>query len=74
MSTPQSNYAGIWLYPGQGRGEQFTHDEPGYDHPHAEGTTPMRHVVVEQEGEQVGLWVPATWSDDQAREALQTDW
>ena len=50
MSTPQSNYAGIWLYPGQGRGEQFTHDEPGYDHPHAEGTTPMRHVVIEQEG------------------------
>lgn len=74
MSTPQSNYAGIWLYPGSGRGEHFTHDQPAYDHREADATTAMRHVVIDQDGEQVGLWIPADWSDDQAREALQSNW
>lgn len=74
MSMSQGNYSGIWLYPGSGRGEQFSHHESGYDHPESGGTTPMRHVVLVQGGDEVGVWVPVSWTDDQAREALETNW
>ena len=68
-------YSGIWLHPGTGRGEQFTHSEADYDHPEGgDGTIPMRHVVLERSGEKTGLRVPASWTDEQAREALESDW
>lgn len=74
MSISPGRYSGIWLYPGSGRGERFTHDQPDYDHEESEASTAMRHVLLDQDGEQVGIWVPATWTDDQAREALETNW
>ncbi|MFD2649066.1 hypothetical protein ACFSX5_14855 [Devosia albogilva] len=74
MSMSQGEYSGIWLYPGSGRGEPFSHHEADYDHAEPGGTTPMRHLVLNQHGERVGVWVPASWTDDQAREALETNW
>lgn len=76
MSEAKTHFLGTWLLEGQGQGQDFSHHSDQYDHAHADGSgsTAMRHVMVEQEGQKVGVWVPSDWSDDQAREALETNW
>ena len=78
MSAPEEKFTGVWLHQGDRRGEDFSHTADQYDHGGEEsgstGATPMRHIYVDQDGSKVGVWVPADWSEDQAREALQTNW
>lgn len=77
MSNPKADYTGRWLHQGDWHGKEFSHELPEYEHdesPDAPGATPMRHAHIERDGKQVGVWVPASWSDDQAREALETNW
>ena len=76
MSAPQNQFTGTWLDAGPQRGQQFTHAEAEYDHAQegGTGTTAMRHAYVQQNGQTVGVWVPAEWSDEQAREALESNW
>lgn len=76
MSAATQEFTGIWLDAGARRGTDFSHAEDQYDHREAEseGSTPMRHAFVEQEGGRVGVWVPASWSDEQARQALESNW
>ncbi|QQR40919.1 hypothetical protein [Devosia rhizoryzae] len=76
MSAADNQFTGTWLDAGRQRGQQFSHTHSQYDHAEegASGSTPMRHAHVEQNGEKVGVWVPADWSDDQAREALESNW
>ena len=77
MTAPNETYTGRWLHHGDWHGKEFSHELAAYDHdesPGAEGRTPMRHAMVEREGGTVGVWIPADWTDDQAREALETNW
>ncbi|WP_189423944.1 hypothetical protein [Devosia pacifica] len=77
MSNSKDSYTGKWLHSGDRKGKAFSHEHAEYDHdesPGASGVTRMRHAVVEQEGQQVGVWVPADWTDEQVEEAMATDW
>lgn len=77
MSAPEEKYAGRWLHHGERQGKQFDHELPEYEHdesPAASGTTPMRHAMVERNGDKVGVWIPADWSDEQAAKALESNW
>jgi hypothetical protein len=77
MSIAQEKFTGRWLHHGDWHGKEFSHELAEYEHdesPGATGATPMRHAHLEREGKQVGVWVPASWSDDQAREALESNW
>jgi len=70
-------FTGIWLHEGDWRGKDFTHELSEYDHdehPGGQGSTKMRHALVEQEGRQVGIWVPVGWSDAQVKQALESNW
>ena len=76
MSASDNQFTGTWLHTGRQQGQQFSHDKSEYEHGagEASGATPMRHALVEQGGQQVGVWVPADWTDDQARAALESNW
>lgn len=77
MSAPADIFTGRWLHHGDWHGQEFSHELAEYDHdesPGASGTTAMRHAVVESNGTSVAVWVPAHWSDEQAREALDSNW
>ena len=74
MSDHKIDFSGTWLHSGERRGQDFSHHSGQYDHEDADGTTAMRHALVEQEGQKVGVWVPSDWSDEQAREALESNW
>ena len=77
MSATEGKYTGLWLHHGEWQGKEFSHELPEYhhdEHPGAEGATQMRHAEVESDGTKVAVWVPADWSDDQVREALQSNW
>lgn len=77
MNETKQNYTGKWLHTGDWQGKDFSHELTEYDHdenPGGIGSTKMRHATVHQEGQQVGVWVPAEWTDEQAREALTTNW
>lgn len=34
----------------------------------------MRHALIERDGTSVAVWIPADWTDQQAREALENNW
>lgn len=74
MDHPAQNFTGIWLHEGDRQGSDFSHEQSAFDHTDEAATTAMRHAVVEREGKPVGVWVPASWSDEQAREALESNW
>lgn len=76
MSAADNQFTGTWLHSGTQKGQQFTHHQSQYEHGAEEssGATPMRHALIDQDGKQVGVWVPADWTDDQARAALETNW
>ena len=77
MSASKQNYSGKWLHAGNWHGKDFSHEFAEYDHdehPGGAGATKMRHVTVEQDGQAVGVWVPADWNDDQVRSALNSNW
>lgn len=67
-----NEFTGRWLSQGERHGTDFTHSSSEYEH---DGEySPMRHAYVEQEGTRVGVWVPASWSDEEARAALESNW
>jgi len=74
MTDPKIHFLGTWLHSGERRGQDFSHHSDQFDHEDDEGTTSMRHAFIEQEGQQVGVWVPSDWTDDQVREALESNW
>ena len=77
MSAPDVNFTGRWLHTGDWQGKEFSHELAEYHHdesPGATGATPMRHAEIDREGKTVGVWIPADWTDDQAREALESNW
>jgi len=80
MSDADQNFTGIWLHNGSRQGQAFSHTANNYDHSDDNesqaptGSTRMRHVFVEQDGQKVGVWVPESWSEEEAREALETNW
>ena len=82
MTTKTDDFTGIWLHEGERRGQAFSHTQGNYDHAH-EGadeasqqppSTAMKHITVDQEGRSVSVWVPADWSEEDARKSLETDW
>lgn len=77
MTETKGKFAGRWLHHGDWHGKEFSHEMPEYDHdesPGSSGATPMRHALIDRDGSKVGVWVPADWTDEQAREALETNW
>ena len=75
MTDITSNFTGRWLYTGERQGKDFSHQAAEYHHAEQSGpSTKMRHAIVEQEGQQVGVWVPSDWTDDQVRDALTSNW
>lgn len=77
MSEIKDGFVGKWLHHGDWHGRDFTHALPTYDHdesPGPDGATQMRHAVLETGTGLVGVWVPARWSDEQALEALESNW
>lgn len=77
MSDNQQNFTGKWLHTGEWQGKEFSHELADYDHdehPGGTGATKMRHATVDQEGQKVGVWVPADWTDEQAASALENNW
>ena len=82
MSNADENYTGIWLHEGERRGQAFSHNEARYYHPSAgqldqppaAGAGRMKHVFIERDGSQLGVWVPESWSEEEARTALETNW
>lgn len=77
MTDEDEKFAGRWLHHGEWQGKEFSHELPEYDHdesPGNNGSTQMRHAFIDREGSQVGVWVPADWTDEQAREALEANW
>jgi hypothetical protein len=74
MNDSKVHFLGTWLAEGNRRGEDFSHHADQYNHDHGSGTTPMRHALVEQDGQTVGVWVPKDWTDEQAQEALNSNW
>lgn len=77
MTDTKEKFVGRWLHHGDWQGNQFSHERPRYDHdesPGGGGSTPMRHALIERDGSKIGVWVPAHWSDQQAREALEANW
>lgn len=76
MSSAETEFTGRWLHEGDRKGQDFTHSAAHYDHPESEGasTTRLRHTYVNQEGRQLGVWVPDHWSEEQVTEALETNW
>ena len=77
MSVSTDKFTGRWLHHGDWHGKDFSHELAEYHHdesPGASGATPMRHAVIEHDGNQVGVWVPTSWSDDEVNEALKSNW
>lgn len=77
MSETKQGFTGKWLHTGDWHGKDFRHELSEYDHdehPGNTGATKMRHATIDQEGQQVSVWVPADWSDEQVRKALATNW
>lgn len=77
MTNSNEKFAGRWLHHGDWNGKEFSHEMPEYDHdegPGGEGSTPMRHALIECDSSKVGVWVPAHWTDQQVREALEANW
>jgi len=77
MSDIEQKFTGRWLHHGDWNGKDFSHVLAEYDHdesPGAEGATRMRHAHLEQEGQQMAVWVPADWTDEQVRQALESNW
>ena len=77
MNEDQGKFAGRWLHHGEWHGKEFAHEMPEYDHderPGGVGSTAMRHAVVNQMGSNVSVWIPASWTEEQAREALENNW
>lgn len=77
ISKPEQNFTGKWLHSGDWQGKDFSHEFAEYDHDEHPGTrvaTKMRHATVEEEGQQISVWVPADWTDDQVKEALTSNW
>ena len=77
MSVLEQGYTGKWLHEGEWRGKEFSHELAEYHHdesPGAEGATPMRHVTLDRDGKMVGVWIPADWTDEQALQALDSNW
>ena len=77
MTDNKGQFAGRWLHHGDRHGEEFSHEKPEFEHdgsPGDDDPTPMRHAFIERDGSKVGVWVPADWTDEQAREALETNW
>jgi hypothetical protein len=76
MSAPNEAFTGIWLHDGDTRGHNFSHAEAQFDHAGEESnaSTRMRHALIDQNGTQVGVWVPEHWSEEQVRQALETNW
>ncbi|SFV36160.1 hypothetical protein SAMN05216456_2357 [Devosia crocina] len=70
MNDNEQRFTGKWLQDGDRRGSEFSHDAAEFDN----DETTMRFVTVEQDGQQVSVWAPADWTDDQVREALTTNW
>ncbi|WP_108461546.1 hypothetical protein [Devosia naphthalenivorans] len=76
MSATEGKYTGLWLHHGDWEGKEFSHELAEYhhdEHPGAVGATEMRHAVVEHDGAEIAVWVPAHWSDEQARQALESN-
>lgn len=77
MTDTTGKFAGCWLHQGAWHGTEFSHEMPVYDHdknPGDNGPTLMRHALIDRDGSKVGVWVPAEWTDEQAREALEANW
>jgi len=83
MSSSDHKYTGVWLHEGSRRGQAFTHSDAEYHHAEDPqdtgnqqpgGATRMRHVHVDQEGSKVGVWVPEGWSEEETRQALESNW
>tara|TARA_R110002020_G_scaffold161283_7_gene346247 strand:+ start:687 stop:920 length:234 start_codon:yes stop_codon:yes gene_type:complete len=77
MTDSEGKFAGRWLSHGERLGTEFSHEKPDFENegnPDDSGATPMRHAVIDRDGSKVGVWVPADWTDDQAREALEENW
>jgi len=77
MSDSQADFTGRWLHDGDWKDKDFTNALPDYDHdeaPGTEGTTAMRHTIVESRNGPVAVWIPSHWSDQQACEALEENW
>lgn len=77
MPQVPTEFIGRWLHEGDWKGKEFSHALPHYDHdeqPGGTGATAMRHTLIAHDGDSVGVWVPAHWTDDQAAEALSENW
>lgn len=77
MSAKDQDFTGRWLHQGEKFGQDFAHSSADYapkEGEGSEGEVPMRHVHVEREGGKVGVWVPAGWTEEQARDALESNW
>jgi hypothetical protein len=76
MSAADSDFTGLWLHDGEKRGQAFSHSAAEYEHSEVEGgqSTRLRHAYVDQEGNKVGVWVPAHWTEEQVTKALETNW
>lgn len=77
MNDNKPKFTGKWLHDGDWRGKDFSHELAQYDHdehPGSAGATKMRHCVIDQDGQNIGVWVPAHWTDQQARDALTSNW
>lgn len=74
MEDHSQSFTGVWLHAGEMRGQHFSHNQAVYDHNEGGSRTSLKHAFVDQNGQEVGVWVPATWSDDEVAEALNSNW